>query len=77
MSPSTLKPCLAFSHYFQLSQPMHPTFVLDAPEPTIVKTCFCIHAPSQLREGSKLESASFKVETFILLLMEARGNNLL
>lgn len=77
MSPSTLKPCRAFSHYFQLKQPMHHTCVPDAPEPTIVKTFFCNHAPSQPRVGSKLETVSFKVQTSILLLREALGINLL
>lgn len=77
MSPSTLKPCRAFSHYFQLSQPMHHAFVLDAPKPAIVKRRFCIHAPSQPREGSNLESISFKVKTSILLLREALEINLL
>lgn len=70
MSPSTLKPCRAFSHYFQLKQPMNHACVPDAPEPTIVKAFFCNHAPSQPRVGSKLETVSFKVQTSILLLRE-------
>lgn len=55
MSPSTLKTLSSIFSLFQLSKPMHHALVPDAPEPTIVKTCFCIHAPSQPREGFKLE----------------------